>query len=281
MSSRKSKKLIKELMHSRKIVGEIYPVLRTKDGRILVGKHRAAAGWQWGVIVDDLLQKIAKELGVSLKAAEKILIIHSNKQRRPSKKETQSHLIELCKALEEMGYPTDKIAQRVAELVSDKYDERYVLSLLPDKYKQQQKAVSPGRPSQVVNFKLTKLAGYEILPPIRIPSQLYQEFVCLVKEANLDLEELIVGLIKEWVDRHRPQNKTEPVTKEWSAEQVFGVIKSLWGDKPFASDDIDENILSLLGMSEDEFIDTLDELVSKNLLQYEDRGGVSVFIPKR
>jgi hypothetical protein len=275
----KRDKLIRELMHSRKIIGEIYPVLQTKDGRILVGKHRAAAGWRKEEIVDDRLQKIAKELGVSLKAAEKILIIHSNKQHRPSKKETQSHLIQLCKTLEEDGYPTDKIAQRVAELVSDKYDRRYVLSLLPDKYKQQQKAVSPGRPSQVVNFKLTKLSGYEILPPIRIPSQLYQEFVSLVEEANLDVKELIVDLIKEWVDRHRPQNKTEPTTK-LSAEQVFEVIKSGWGNKPLTSDDIG-NLSSLLGIPEDEFVDMLGELVDKNLLHYEERGGVSVFILKR
>jgi predicted transcriptional regulator len=276
MSSKRRKKLIGELVRSRKLVGEIYPVLKTKDGRILVGKHRAAVGWQKVATIDDQVQALAEKLGVSLKVAELLFVINSNIQRRPSKKETQSLLLELCEELEKCGYPTEKIGEHVTDLVP--YDRNYVLSLLPDKFKQRQKAVSPGRPPKpFVFFKKTKKPGYEILPPIQVPSQVYQEFVALAKEANLDTEELVVQLIRDWVEQRKGLYGKEYPEKKLKAEDVSAAIKELWGNKPFTYEDINKQLLPVLGISYDELIDMLSELVDKNSLQYEERDGTYIF----
>jgi hypothetical protein len=269
MSSPKHKKLIDELKRSRKLIGEIYPVLKTKDGRILVGKHRAAAGWQKAAIIDDQVQALAEKLGVSLKEAEIVYIIHSNTQRRPQKAETQSLVIQLCEQREKNGTPREKVASEVVKFLP--YNPRYALSLIPDEYKQQQKAVSPGRPPQFVNFKLTKKPGYEILPPIQVPSQVYQEFVASAKEANLDIEELIVQLIRSWLEQHKPlQSKTKSTAKKLRAEDVLAGMKELWGTRPFTPDDVDKQLRPILGISEDELYNIISELINKKLLQYEE-----------
>ncbi|MEM1553168.1 MAG: hypothetical protein QXH03_10960 [Candidatus Bathyarchaeia archaeon] len=135
------KEEVEFLSKSRKILGELYPIIVDKTGVILVGKHRAQAGWTSKKEID--LKDIARALNLpetedGLTLASLILTLHSNIQRRPTKKETRETLTEMAKIMERMGVPKEKICSELSKLLP--YSDRYIRELLPEEYKMESKA---------------------------------------------------------------------------------------------------------------------------------------------
>jgi hypothetical protein len=44
--------LISSLRESRKRWGELYPIIKAKNGRVIDGRHRRAAGWESSITLD-------------------------------------------------------------------------------------------------------------------------------------------------------------------------------------------------------------------------------------
>jgi very-short-patch-repair endonuclease len=130
-----------KLKKSIEIVGQLYGVVRCKQhpDRILMGRHRLAVLGDKARLFDLDVDAKAKELGYSHDLMERLIIYHSNIQRQVSKEERREELIEMAKQLEKEGLQKEKIARRIAELVSLDLTERYVYELLPDEYKEKVK----------------------------------------------------------------------------------------------------------------------------------------------
>lgn len=133
---------IQDLRDSRKIIGELSPLVIDSDGEILAGIHRKEAGWLTTHYIDT--EALAKDWNVPREVAKEMVRVNSNVQRRVKAEETQASLLKMAKAFEFHGIPKEKIAAEIARSVP--FTHQYVLYLLPDKYKQTEKAVSPGRP---------------------------------------------------------------------------------------------------------------------------------------
>jgi len=136
---------IEQLKLSRGIIGEVHAMVVDYDGEILSGQHRKKAGWEKVHNVDS--REMAKKCGVTPQMAKHMLKLHLNIQRKPSREETSELLLKMALELEKQEIEEMKIASELAKRVP--YSHQYVLQLLPDRYKQLEKAVSPGRPPSV------------------------------------------------------------------------------------------------------------------------------------
>lgn len=123
--------MVELLKRSVEQQGELLPVVKDQHGNLLAGRHRKAAKPDWRettVMVTDELDRLLK-------------IIHFNVQRRPSKEETATRLLEIAKILEDKGVELANISSQIAKLVP--YSEQWIRELLPDKYKHVEFASEP------------------------------------------------------------------------------------------------------------------------------------------
>lgn len=137
--------IIEKLTQSREIIGEVNPIILDWDGEVLSGSHRKEAGWERKYKVDT--RELAEKWDVTPLMAKDMIRLHLNIQRKPSKEETQFLLRRMALSLKDKGIPAEMVATELAKRVP--YSHQYVLQLLPDKYKQQEKAVKLGKPNSV------------------------------------------------------------------------------------------------------------------------------------
>lgn len=128
---------VERLKKSTEIVGYLGEVVKDQDGAILSGRHRKAADPEWP----------EKQVNVTDPLQRELLILHYNVQRTVPREETQRRLLRIAKLVESTGVAKNEVCSEVAKLVP--YSHQYVTQLLPDDYKQSDKAVSPGRPPSV------------------------------------------------------------------------------------------------------------------------------------
>jgi len=127
---------IRKLKKSRRIIGELAPIIIDSDGEILAGTYRKEAGWLRTYQVDTVA--LAKKWEVPRTVAKEMIKQSSNVQRIVPKKETQASLLKMAEAFETQGIPIERIATEVTKRVP--FTDRYVRELLPDKYKMVQMA---------------------------------------------------------------------------------------------------------------------------------------------
>jgi hypothetical protein len=161
---------LSDLRTSRKIVGELLPVVKDQQGRVLNGRHRLAAGWRSTVVmpVRDDLDFLLKRL-------------HFLVQRRASAAEQSEVITGICRELERQGIPPGKIASKVVQEISP-WESSYTYSLIPDRYKS-----AVGRPRAEFpvagNSHETLLRVQTVVgePPVRVrdnQAQADRTFVC-------------------------------------------------------------------------------------------------------
>jgi hypothetical protein len=126
-------KVAKMLQDSLKAVGQIDAIVVCKQhperpGKILSGRHRAAAGAKRRVLYD--VDEFARRVGVGHEVAEQIIIISANVQRHISKAERRVEFLELAARLEKDGVPHGRIVGRVVELTG--FTRAYVHKLIPE-----------------------------------------------------------------------------------------------------------------------------------------------------
>lgn len=114
---------LSDLRASRKIVGELLPVVKDQRGRVLNGRHRLAVGWKSTVVmpVNDDLDFLIRRL-------------HFLVQRRASAAEQSEVVIGICEELERHGVPAEKVASKLVQEISP-WESSYTYSLIPDRYK--------------------------------------------------------------------------------------------------------------------------------------------------
>jgi hypothetical protein len=140
------KDAVGDLKRSIEAVGQIYGVIACKQhpDRILSGKHRMATGLPLRDPYPLDVDARAKAFRYSHGLMELLIQVKSNTQRKVSEEERRQEFVAIAEQLEKDGTPKDKVARRIVEVLG--FSESYALSLLPSQFKQQQKAVSPGRP---------------------------------------------------------------------------------------------------------------------------------------
>lgn len=145
-----NEEIIEQLELSRKIVGEVNPMVVDWDGELLSGQHRKQAGWVKTHKVDS--RELAEKWNVTPLMAKGMLRIHLNIQRKPSREETQKLLMELAKELEKTGIQKDKIASELVKIVP--YSQRWIEMLLPQELKRAEKAEAGKLGAEVVRQKM-------------------------------------------------------------------------------------------------------------------------------
>jgi hypothetical protein len=121
--------IVDELDRSRKIKGELSPIIVDQFGNVLNGRHRKAAGWQSIRVIpvkDDLDRAMVK--------------LQFMVQRRATQAEHIELLTEICIRLEEQGRDPITIADYVAKHFSP-FERSYTYALIPNRYKR-----ATGRP---------------------------------------------------------------------------------------------------------------------------------------
>lgn len=126
------------LQKSIRKIGQLYPILVDENGEIIDGNHRAEGN-------PDAEKKIIK-----VKNRYEALMVRGNAhyRRRVPQEETQQLIVEMAKEAEKMGTPRSEIAKQLVEDLP--FSERYIVSLLPTEYKNQQK-VEAGRTPKLQN----------------------------------------------------------------------------------------------------------------------------------
>jgi len=118
-------------------IGEIYPVLETKEGKIIDGWHRLQAHPNWK----------RRVIEPSSAYDEALIWFAAHERRRISRKEIKVRLITMAEELIKQGFDRGEIATKIAEDTG--YTLQHVLSLLPAKYKHKVKRVA-GKKAAVV-----------------------------------------------------------------------------------------------------------------------------------
>jgi hypothetical protein len=116
-----------ELERSRKLVGELYPVLVDQHGTIISGNHRLAAGWKsrQKIVVKDKLDELMKR--------QAAMIQHQNVAN-----DHIALLREMCEEVEKKGIPKHKVGKYVVDHCSALH-KTYTYELIPNEYKVQTK----------------------------------------------------------------------------------------------------------------------------------------------
>jgi len=151
--------IVDELMASRRLVGELLPIIKDQHGRILNGRHRKKAGWTSEVTVpvkDDLDYFIKR--------------LHYTAVQRTSSMAEHAEAISLvCGELERTGMTSDSILPHILNKVSP-FKRAYTYDLVPDRYKRgyhprQEKVQQTDFPQRV-----QVVGGLEISPAL-LPSE--------------------------------------------------------------------------------------------------------------
>jgi hypothetical protein len=119
---------VSDLRRSRKIVGELMPVVRAKgsphhDGETLNGRHRKEAGWSSVV-----------EMQIETDLDFWVRRLHFLVQRRSTEQELMETFDNICSELEKGGHKTETVAHYVVANLSP-FKEGYTLALIKDRYK--------------------------------------------------------------------------------------------------------------------------------------------------
>ena len=119
--------VINDLRMSRKLVGELLPVIKDQKGRILNGRHRKLAGWRSEVVlpVKDDLDFYIKRL-------------HFLVQRKASIAEQAESIRLICEELSKRGMPDDQIMEHVVTKISP-WGRSWTYELIPDRFKREHK----------------------------------------------------------------------------------------------------------------------------------------------
>jgi len=150
-----------DLKKSEKGIGQLYPILKSKDGKTIDGFHREAANPNWKSV---MLPEIDTE--------EKLLIARcvANWHRRKVKEsEKEEWINRLARIYKKQGYKiSDKfpfeneIKQRIIEVTGLKHDT--VESYLVNEYKQQQRRPKESYQPQIpASQRIEKNLGSEVV----------------------------------------------------------------------------------------------------------------------
>lgn len=124
---------VKDLKRSKRIVGEIDPVILDQRGRAISGRHRKAAGWKTRRVV-----KVKDELDYLVKR------LHMTVQRHSSQQEQAELFRGICKQIENQGrIDKEKIGKFVLDNISP-FEKSYTTELLPDEYKRRYHSIVRG-----------------------------------------------------------------------------------------------------------------------------------------
>lgn len=124
---------------STRLVGQLYPVLKSKDGQIIDGFHRLEADPNWKTVVLD-----------GIDSEEKVLLARlvANKCRRTvTLDEARKWINQLAEMYLQQGVKPGEISSKIAERSG--YSERQVRFYLDEKYKAKQQ-MEAGRVSAAV-----------------------------------------------------------------------------------------------------------------------------------
>lgn len=134
------------LAKSEKVIGQLYPVLVNKEGKVLEGHHRLASNPKWKKKVVETKTPI-----------EDILVrMHAHHRRRIPQEETRTLLIALAQQLKNAGIKKENIASEIVKIAP--YSEGYIQRLLPYEYKKPEK-VEAGKISAHISQQKAILAS--------------------------------------------------------------------------------------------------------------------------
>ncbi|MEM2338411.1 MAG: hypothetical protein QXP06_07455 [Candidatus Bathyarchaeia archaeon] len=119
--------LLQRIKRLRDKVGEIYPIIETPE-RVLDGHHRLEACPDW---------KERKIVTPKNPYEEALIWFAAHERRKVSKKEVQVKLLTMAEHLLKSGVERGQIIKQIAEDTG--YNEKYIASMLPAKYKAPQK----------------------------------------------------------------------------------------------------------------------------------------------
>jgi hypothetical protein len=111
----------------REKIGEVYPIIVDKEGKIIDGWHRLEASPDWTKKVVDPKNRYE----------EALIWFAAHERRQTEKKEIQVKFITMAEELIKQGVDKGQIAAKIAEDTG--YTLQYVLTHLPSKYKLEEK----------------------------------------------------------------------------------------------------------------------------------------------
>jgi hypothetical protein len=183
MSEEIEKEIVEQLARSKNIIGELNEVVYDSDGEILSGRHRIKAGWEKEKVIDT--EAMAKKFNLPRTFVKEMIKMHFNVQRRASREETQRRLLLMAEELLKMGVAKPNIASELAKWVP--YDQKYILELLPQEYKQLDK-VKAGKESAAVRLAEKKME--EMIPKMETKE---------ATEEKPEAEEIVKSAIKHGI----------------------------------------------------------------------------------
>lgn len=132
MSFARDPKQIEALRGSEEVVGQLYPAIKSdRTGRTVSGEHRLLMNPKWRVEVRHFKNDFEEELAR----------IEANTQRQVSEGEQKvrfEHLAQACS--KDLGIEPAKVCTFLGEKLKNRYTERWIRSLLDDKWKGNQGA---------------------------------------------------------------------------------------------------------------------------------------------
>jgi hypothetical protein len=143
---RLDQKIIDSLESSHRITGPLQSIVRCMQhpDKTLIGSHRERTGAKDFKIDYYDVDALARKQGLSHSAAEEVVTINGNQQRRVKKSETRVRVERLAAELKMSGVPVEEVATRLAAILP--HSHAYIDTLLPDEYKRRDHAHSSGRP---------------------------------------------------------------------------------------------------------------------------------------
>ena len=149
---------VKDLAAGFKIIPQIDPIWTGRSGEILIGNHRLEATKLAGIDpykvplskrfdTRQKAEELTKMLGTKITEdlVETIASVHSDKRKRTTEATRRDQFIIIAEDLLKNGAKPDRIAVLVHQLAG--FTQGYIDSLLPDRFKNESKAISSGRPS--------------------------------------------------------------------------------------------------------------------------------------
>jgi len=198
---------------STKTVGELYPVLLSKDGKVIDGFHRLEDNPDWKT---ETLQHIDSE--------EKLLLARaiSNWHRREvPRSEKEEWINGLAKIYKEQGVAAPLAAKIASETG---LAHRTIMDYLSDEYKDESKARTDPRPERRVPASQ------------RIETELGPEYV---KRHREEVRQEIVEEVKD--ELRRDEDFRDEVSKEVRKEKVDELTTELFGDE---KDEVAEKLMA-------------------------------------
>jgi len=157
-------------------VGQLYPVLVTKEGEVIDGVHRKQADPNW------------KEMALDwVKTREDYLIarVTANYRRPIENRELKAQITELAELFSSKGVPKGELAKALAEKLP--YSEKTILNLLPAKYKVAEKREA-GLVSARVRAERREEEAKAERPPTPPPAKFRAAIECSMCRERIELE---------------------------------------------------------------------------------------------